>query len=235
MQLGESGRESHVDFKIDSDISNEDYSNRLFLRLVSKGRRFERVNFKYTIFDTCYLRTCVFDSCDFTGCRFTASNLHGSSFNGCTFDYVYFERTIIDDEILNVGGPERENLKLKFVRTLRQNFQQLGDSKSVNKAIRAELDAEEVYLRNSWHSDGLYYRNKYPGSKRAFKFFEWMSFKILDFVWGNGESAWKLLRSVGIFLLLMTIALDSEESTVLFRLSEKLFFPGLQKSRTNIE
>ncbi len=205
MEFEKSGRESHIDVKIDSDVLNENYSNKLFVRLISKKKRFENVDFKYSIFDTCYLRNCVFDSCDFTGCRFTGSNFYGSSFSGCIFDYVYFERTIIDDEILNVGCPGVENLKLKFARTLRQNFQQLGDSKSVNKAIKVELDATEVYLKKSWSSNESYYRKKFKGSKRFIKFIEWASFKILDFVWGNGESAWKLLRSILVFLLLMAI------------------------------
>lgn len=205
MEFKDSGRASKVDVKIDSNIINEDCSNRLFIRLVSKERRFEKVDFKYTIFDTCYLRNCVFDSCDFTGCRFMNSNLYGSSFIGCKFDYVYFERTIIDDEILNVGCPSVENLKLKFARTLRQNFQQLGDSKSVNKAIKVELEATKVNLKKSWLSNESYYRKKYIGPKRIFKFFEWATFKTLDFIWGNGENAWKLLRSIVLFLLFMTI------------------------------
>ena len=32
-------------------------------------------------------------------------------------------------------------------------------------------------------------------------FFKWLSFKTLDLVWGNGESAWKLLRSVAVLLI----------------------------------
>ena len=205
MEFTNSGRENKVDLKIDSDVINEDCSNKLFLRLISKGKRFENVDFKYTIFDTCYLRNCVFDSCDFTGCRFTGSNLYGSSFIGCIFDYVYFERTTIDDEILSVGCPRVENLKLKFARTLRQNFQQLGDSKAVNKAIKVELQATEVNLKKSWKSNESYYRKKYNGPKRVFKFFEWATFIMLDFIWGNGENVWKLVRSIVLFLLCMSI------------------------------
>ncbi len=200
-----SGREIMTDVKIKTDISNTNFSNKLFVRLVSKNNHFDKIDFKYTIFDTCYLRNCVFDSCDFTGCRFIGSNFYGSSFNGCKFDYTYFEKTIVDDDILNVGCPSFENLKLKFARTLRQNFQQLGDSKSVNKAINVELDATEIYLKKSWSSNESYYRKKYKGSKRILKLLEWTSFKILDFIWGNGESAWKLLRSIILLLVLMTI------------------------------
>lgn len=36
-------------------------------------------------------------------------------------------------------------------------------------------------------------------------FGKWFNFKLLDWIWGNGESAWKLLRAV--FFILATIAL----------------------------
>lgn len=32
-------------------------------------------------------------------------------------------------------------------------------------------------------------------------FFRWLGFKILDLIWGNGESTWKLARAVGVSLL----------------------------------
>lgn len=202
--LRQNKRESYVDFIYDSDCSQENYSNKLFIRLVARKRRFENVDFKYSIFDTSYLRDCVFDSCDFTGCRFISVNFYGSSFHGCTFDYATFERTIIDSDILSTGCPGWDNLKLKFARTLRMNFQQIGDTKSVNKAIRIELSATEVHLHKAWSSNESYYRKKYAGLKRVHVFFEWVLFKLLDLIWGNGENTLKLIRNTAVVLLLMS-------------------------------
>lgn len=200
-----SNRQHHIDEKFDTDVLNSDFSNSLFIRLVAKGKRFDNVDFKKTIFDNCYLRNCVFDSCDFTGCRFIGVNFYGASFSGCKFDYATFERTIIDSNILDVGCPGWDNLKYKFARTLRMNFQQLGDSKSANKAIRVELDATEAYLHKAWQSNESYYRKRYTRWKRVGKFFEWLNFKVLDFIWGNGESTFKLVRSIVLFLLFMSL------------------------------
>jgi len=55
METVSSDRIQHIDEKFDSDISMATFSNRLFIRLVAKERRFERVDFRYTIFDSCYL------------------------------------------------------------------------------------------------------------------------------------------------------------------------------------
>jgi Pentapeptide repeats (9 copies) len=200
-----SERKHHTDEKFDSDVSNAEFRNRFFVRLVAKGKRFEKVDFKYSIFDTCYLRDCVFDSCDFTGCRFTGTNLYGSSFTGCKFDYAMFERTIVDNDILDVCCPAYENLKLKFARTLRVNYQSLGDSLSANKAIVLELQATEIHLIKAWNSKESYYRKKYKGWKRIKAFFEWLNFKTLDLIWGNGESTFKLMRSLIIVLVAMTL------------------------------
>jgi preprotein translocase subunit SecE len=199
-----SNRQHYIDKKFESDLINTDFSNSLFLRLVAKGIRFDKVDFKKTIFDTCYLRNCVFDSCNFTGCRFIGVNFYGASFSGCIFDYATFERTIIDSNILDVGCPGWDNLKLKFARTLRMNFQQLGDPKAVNKAIKVELDATQNYLHKAWHSNESYYRKKYTGWKRFSKFFEWLNFEVLNFIWGNGESTFRLIRSVFLLLLFMS-------------------------------
>lgn len=203
--LKDSGRVEVADKKFDSDVIDGRYVNHLFNRLVAKKIRFSNVDFKYCIFDAAYFRNCSFDSCDFTGCRFLSSNLQGTSFNGCKFDYATFDKTYIDSDILDSGCPGPENLKLKFARSLRMNYQQLGDAKSANKAISIELQATEDHLHKSWKSKESYYRNKYKGFKRFEAFMDWWEFKVLDIIWGNGESAWKLCRAVVIVLLGITV------------------------------
>lgn len=201
-----SNRRHHIDKSFDSDKSNVDFSNSLFVRLIAKGKKFDKVDFKYTIFDTCYLRNCVFVSCNFTGCRFIGVNFYGTSFDGCTFDYATFEKTIVDNDILYSSCPSWDNLKLKFARTLRTNYQQIGDSKSANKAIRIELDATKSHLNKAWNSNESYYRNKYKQWNRVKVFLEWVNFVVLDFIWGNGENIFKLIRSTLLLMLLMSFA-----------------------------
>jgi hypothetical protein len=169
-------------------------------------KTFTEVDFKCSVFDGCYLRDCHFDSCDFTGCRFVSTQLPGAKFSGCKFDFATFERTFIDSRILDTECPGYENLKSRFARTLRTNFQQIGDAAAVNKAMKVELGATEVHLKKAWYSNESYYRSHHPGALlRAKAFLEWLEFKALDFVWGNGESLTRLIRSVLIILALMTL------------------------------
>jgi uncharacterized protein YjbI with pentapeptide repeats len=136
-----SNREKVEDQRGDSDIEQANLMNSLFVRPGAKDTRFTKVDFRYSIFDTCYLRACTFDSCDFTGCRFLATSLYGSHFIGCKFDYAVFERTNVDSDLLSSSCPGHENLKMRFARTSRMNFQQLGDAQAANKAIEVELQA----------------------------------------------------------------------------------------------
>ena len=139
-----SGRQAHTDEHFEDDVTDSDYSNRLFTRVDAKERKFKKVNFRFTIFDTCYFRKCTFDSCIFVGCRFKDSNFVGSSFIGCEFEYATFEKTLIENDVLDTCAPSWENVQLRFARTLRTNYQSLGDSESANKAFQLELEATEV-------------------------------------------------------------------------------------------
>lgn len=194
------------DHRFPVDESHVFYEHHLFIRLSAKDRTFTKVSFKYSTFDGCYLRSCKFSDCDFTGCRFISTNFHGSSFTACRFEYATFEKTQIAPDILETQAPALDNLKAKFARSLRVNYQQIGDSESVNKAIKIELEATKTHLYEAWHSQADYYRKaKYPGWKRLAVFFQWLWFRVLHFVWGNGESATRLLRTLVVLFLLMSI------------------------------
>jgi hypothetical protein len=203
--LADSGRQSEIDKKITADAKECSMSNRLFVRLVAKERKFTKIDFKYSIFDGCYLRNCKFESCDFTGCRFINTNLHGSRFSGSNFQYASFEKTVIDVSILDTECPGPENLKARFARSLRTNYQQLGDAAGANKAMKVELEASEAHLHKAWASKEAYYRHKYKGWERVKAFLEWVEFKILDCVWGNGERPVRLFFSVFTVIVLMAV------------------------------
>jgi hypothetical protein len=94
---------------------------------------------------------------------------------------------------------------MRFARSLRVNYQQLGNADAVNKAIAVELEATGVHLEKSWRSRESYYRKKYAGAHRAAQFVRWVQFKALDWIWGNGESVAKLLRAVAVVIGLIAV------------------------------
>lgn len=198
-------REVIADLYVSRNVENEpkDYAFKVYVRLNAKKQTLRKVSFQHSVFDACYFNKCNFDSCDFTGCRFVGCNFHQSSFSGCNFEYALFERCQIDDDILECEAPRKENLKMRFARSLRMNFQQIGDAKAVNKAILLELEATASYLKKSWASRETYYRDKYPGWKKVPQLIKWLEFRLLDAIWGNGENTLKLLRSIVMIHLLI--------------------------------
>ena len=201
-------REIITDFYVPENIVDipEKYKFNVFERLNAKKVTFKNVSFAHGIFDGCYFNECVFDTCDFTGCKFIGSNFHQSAFRGCDFRYTLFENSQLDDDILISEAPREENLKMRFARSLRMNFQQIGDAKAVNKAITVELNATAVYLYKSWRSGETYYKDKYPGFFNGIvQFLKWVEFWILNFIWGNGESILKFIRTIIITLIVIAV------------------------------
>ncbi len=204
--LEKGNREVIVDFYVAKNIEDDpsNYNFKVFVRLNAKKTTFKNVSFKHCIFDGCYLNNCVFDTCDFTGCRFVGSNFHQTAFRGCDFRFASFDNSQIDDDILISEAPREENLKMHFARSLRMNYQRLGDAKAVNKAINIELGATATYLYKSWRSRETYYKEKYPGYLNGLiQCLKWLEFWILNFIWGNGESIFKFLRTILITLILI--------------------------------
>lgn len=209
--LKKGNREVVTDFYFAKDVSSEPvkFAFKVFIRLNAKKIKFKNVSFLHCIFDSCYLNNCVFDSCNFTGCKFLGSNFHQSAFAGCKFEFATFERSQLEDDILVSEAPMAENLRMRFARSLRMNYQQIGDAKAVNKAISLELEATSIYLYKSWRSGETYYKEKYPGLINSIvQFMKWSEFWILDFIWGNGESILKLMRSI-LLSVIMIAAYDT--------------------------
>lgn len=200
-------RQVILDYYVPKNVADEiaAFKFKVFNRLNANKITFKNVSFEHSIFDGCYFRGCVFDSCNFTGCRFIGSNFHQSSFPGSRFDYANFERCQIDSDVLTAWNPREENLKMRFARTLRMNFQQIGDAKAVNEAITLELYATSRHLLESWLSETEFYRKKYRGLHRIRQFIAWVEFWILHFIWGNGESVTKLLRTILLSMFFIAI------------------------------
>ena len=156
--LQKSIRQTHSDLWFKStSINKANFSNTLFTRLVSsKKTKFVNVDFSYCIFDHAYIRACSFENCDFTGAKFINTNFQGTSFTSCDFKYAIFEKTLIDDDFIFSNLPKESNLRQKLLRSLRVNFQQLGDSANVNKSIVYELDATSEYLWDAAFSNEKY-------------------------------------------------------------------------------
>lgn len=179
---------------IDSIANSEDMTQHEFVHVYAVSKTFLNVVFKQCNFLSCYFRNCRFVQCDFTGCLFKECNLKGSQFENCMFKFSTWDKTIVDEEVLNCL-PSEENLARDFVRSLRISFAQTGNHEAVNKAAKIEVQLAGAHLYKAAYSREGYYRQKYTGLNRFLVVLGHCKWKFLDLLWGNGESIIKTVIS----------------------------------------
>lgn len=195
-----------IDKEIQANVQRESFVQHQLTRVHAVGRTFTEVDFKQSVIQSCYFRNCSFIRCDFTGAQIKDTNLKGSTFSDCKFLYTTWEKTMLEEEFLESCLPAEENLARDLVRSLRVNFSQTGNYEAVNRAAAIEVQLTGRHFYNAAYSRQSYHRRKYRGWDRvklAAKHAQW---KLLDLVWGNGESIVKVARSCLVVVLLAAIA-----------------------------
>jgi hypothetical protein len=200
MQLAAKPKRLLEDQELAADAENEDFTQHILTRFFAVKRTFKRVQFTQAVLSNCYFRNCTFIECDFTGAVIKECNLRGAKFENCNFRYATLEKTQIDPEVMRNGLPTGENLARDFVRSLRVNFSQIGDYVAVNEAIRIEVRLTREHYYNAAYSRTAYYRTKYKGRSRLAHGLYHAKWTVLDWLWGNGESALRIILT-GLFLI----------------------------------
>lgn len=198
-------KDKFEDKEFKGKVSGKDFSRNDFRRVYAVDIVFENVNFKQVNFEECYFRNCTFIRCDFTGSKFRDCYLMGSKFPGCLFRYIVFYETLIDDGFLERYLPSEENLARDLVRALRVNFSQIGNYDGVNKAAKKEVELTGVHLYKAAYSNEGYYRSKesYSGVNRLFFLLSHARWKLENWVWGNGESIFRVVL-FGVFFIFLS-------------------------------
>lgn len=199
-------------------VRNEDFSKREFVRVFAVNVIFVDVKFNQCEFSRCYFRNCRLIRCDFTGSNIKESNFRGSQFEECKFLYTTWEKTYLDERFLNTCLPSEDNLARDLVRSLRVNFSQIGNYEAVNKAASIEVSLTGQHLFKAAYSRESYYRGKekYNGWSRLVYIYEHLLWKVLDLLWGNGESIFRVAISALTIIILSAIFLMWEQSGVRF-------------------
>jgi Pentapeptide repeats (8 copies) len=199
-------RKIYENHYFNKNVNDHTFAYMVLRRVGATGKTILNTNFSYCILEDCYFKDCIFKDCNFNGAVFRNSNFHASKFENCNFEYAEFHAARFPEYILE-SPPRKENLNQKFAQRLKVNFQNLGEKKLTLLATKAELAATETFLFKAWFEQkhGGYYRSKYPGRKRAIKFLEWSIFRMLKFVWRNGQSFAYLARTTAIAIVAVAV------------------------------
>jgi hypothetical protein len=161
--------------------------------------RFEHVN----------LRKATFDRINLTGSCFVACNLEEATFNGCTLWYVVFERCELNYESVLQNLPRENNIRRRFLRTLRTNAEAMGEKTWADRILLKELQAERDDLRGALLHESAYYKREVDllGRITAGAKLTWHYVRFS--LWGYGLYLSRLLFS--------TIALVAALATIVSR------------------
>ncbi len=206
MELADRSKPFIEDKEFVADVRNENFSQHNLKRLFALKKIFTDVSFKQSDISNCYFRNCQFIRCDFTGASISRSNFRGAKYEDCKFHYSIWEHTILDDEFLENCLPSEENLARDLVRSLRVNFGHVGNYPAVNKAASIEVALTGQHLFHAAYSKQSYYRAKYKGWNRATNAWRHAKWKMLDLLWGNGESLYRIVIC-GLFVIAICAAL----------------------------
>ncbi len=189
-----------------SDVHDEDMSGQKITRVFAVKKTFTAVSFKQADISHTYFRNCRFIQCDFSGASISRSNFRGSRYEECQFRYATWQHTIVDDNFLDSCLPSEENLARDLVRSLRVNFGEIGNYAAVNKAASIEVALTGQHLYNAAYSNQSYYRAKYKGWSRVLQAARHVKWKVLEYLWGNGESLTRIVFS-GVFVIVVGAAI----------------------------
>lgn len=201
LNLTDHAKERLEDKLITGDVLSESFAQRELIRVHAVKVTFTDTSFKQSVLSACYFRNCTFIRCDFTGAQIKETNFRGAKFQDCKFLYTSWEKSQVEEKILESCLPAEENLARDLVRSLRVNFSQIGNYEAVNRAALIEVELTGRHLYNAAYSRQSYYRQKYKEWDRIWNGLGHARWKFLDVLWGNGESLWKIVRSSAFVIL----------------------------------
>lgn len=181
--------------EFNDSVNDADFSRGIYIHIYAVGKTFKKVNFEKCNWTNCYFRNCKFINCDFTGCSFKESNFKGSEFQDCKLRYTFWDKTLIDESILDSCWIPEENLMRDIVRSLRVNFAQIGNQDAVNKAILMEIKLTGAHILNIAKSKQEYFRRKRDKATKCQILLFWLDYcrwLFIDFLCGFGEKPWRV-------------------------------------------
>ena len=227
MELRDHIKRRVEDKEIKGDGS-QDFTRMYLDRIYAVKIIFNDTSFKQSVMSNCYFRNCTFIRCDFSGAHFKECNLKGASFSECKFEYSPWEKSQLDEHFLEDCLPPQENLARDLVRSLRVNFAQIGNYAAVNRAAAIEVQLTGQHLYNAAYSKQSYYRKKEKntGFARISHMAQHLQWRVLEFLWGNGESILRVIINGLLVILVFALILAAGEQCYKFTDALWLSFLG---------
>jgi hypothetical protein len=215
--------------KENESIENVKLKFSSLVRLAMKGAKVKNGDFLQCVFDEVYARHALFENVNFSGSYFKNCNFSNSTFYHCDLSFCKFEKCDLPYKSIMSCLPSEPNIRRELARSLKVNYQGLGNKKIADIFLDIEIEANEQELMAIFKSSETYYKQRYDWGQRFSSLFEWGWLKAAGLVWGYGH---RILRLIISYLVLMS------SLSILLALSHSSFkevSTGITKSLTYSE
>lgn len=188
-------------------VSAENFASATIEWMRGKQITFRDCDFSHSLVKSSYFHRATFIRCKFVGTAFVDTNLRGAKFEWCDFEYATFRNTpVLVREVLK-NAPNWENARRELARSLRKNYDALGDVDSAREAFFAEMEASCEHWRSAARGVTQYYIGHYQTMARLIAGLRYVSLTFSRWTWGYGESPLRLAISILVLNVLLALAL----------------------------
>ena len=193
---------------LDADFKHCTFTNHSFL-----NTKIQNGVFLNCVFIGCYFRRAELQNTRFIGCRFIDCIFSNISLKSCDFKYSVFHGCQLPFDELVHCLPSEHNLREEITRNLAIESSNLGLAREARSYRIAKIQAHEKHLLAAVEGNSKWYQNHFDSLRRGKALMQWLLSLLNRWLWGYGESAWVLVRtllivSVIIFPLLFGLLRD---------------------------
>ncbi len=183
-------------------LSRLDFSGRYLRDIEGKEVTYSDCTFSYSIIERGYFHKANFINCKFIGARIRESIFRSATFENCDFSYVDFHRCVLPVPQLLANLPGFPNVRWELLHNLRANAHSVGDTKWEADVVYHEARTEIEHWRGIANAGTGYYQ-KYSTRQRLVARFHHVRLLAERYIWGHGESLFRLALSTVFFLIVI--------------------------------
>jgi hypothetical protein len=184
-------------------LSRLDFSGRYLRDIEGKEVTYSDCTFSYSIIERGYFHKAIFINCKFIGARIRESIFRSATFENCDFSYVDFHRCVLPVPQLLANLPGYPNVRWELLHNLRANAHSVGDTKWEADVVYHEARTEIEHWRGIANAGTGYYQ-KYSMRQRLAARFHHVRLLAERYIWGHGESLFRLALSTVFFLFVFS-------------------------------
>jgi hypothetical protein len=187
----------------ESQLQDVNYEHSTFANVSFLDAKISRGHFRNCAFVECYFRNADLRQLSFVGCKFINCTFDHITIRDCDFRYAEFRGQSPPYTELAHSAPQQANLRHQLFDQLARISESSGDTESARRYRQAAIDALDKHLRAAVRAETAWYREHFDSWGRVGAAVRLFWHKLNRILWAHGDSAWRLLASAFVVILIV--------------------------------